>query len=107
MTAVRWPYLIDSSGIWNLREDPVRRVQQLVFYPLNWGTLKTAKSRVIHETDPSQGTFHFRAERFWYSEKGGGDYVFTTEGGKVRLKLTESDFTPLDWAGCRCRASAV
>jgi hypothetical protein len=98
MTAIRWPYLIDSSGIWNLREDPVRRVQQLVFYPLNWGTLKTAKSKVIHETDTSKGTFHFRAERFWYSEKGGGDYAFTTEGGKVRLKLTESDFTPLDSA---------
>ncbi len=95
LSAQKWPFLIDAEGVWGVRSDDVRGLNELLFRRVNWATSKVGKLETAFEVSQKKGRFHFLPHRYWYSEKGDGDFVFTPEGAKVRLRIPEVDFQSL------------
>lgn len=95
-TAIPWPFLLTNDGVWFLRRDAIQNAQKLIFQRLNWGSLKLDKEKIIHSYAGADGECHFYPDRYVFRDKGDGkDYVFNTEGTKIRLRIPEDEFISL------------
>jgi len=94
--AIPWPFLLTNDGVWYVKRDAVRNNQNLIFQRLNWGSLRFDPEKIIHSFTAADGETHFHSDHYVYRDKGDGkDYVFNSEGTKIRVRIPESDFTSL------------